>query len=119
KEDFADIKVNIRDFQPGSGDQLDLRALVNVSGGNPFGTSGYLHAQQVGTDTVISLDPDGAAGTRYSMQTLLTLQGVTASQLSSADFAGGFGPDGGNQGSKLVGSAGPDVLTGTVLDDTI
>jgi Ca2+-binding RTX toxin-like protein len=89
---------------------------------NPFG-AGYLQTVQDGSDTLFQIDKDGG-GDNYL--TLVTLENVTGSDLSDANFqldgtsGQGYEPDGsGVFGSVITGTAGADTLTGLFGDDTI
>ncbi|WP_342116889.1 type I secretion C-terminal target domain-containing protein [Pseudoduganella sp. OTU4001] len=110
----------ITDFSVADGDSLDLTALL-PSGllSNPFGAAGYLKLEQVGADTVVWFDRNGAADLSSGFVKVVTLQGVLASQLTGANFVNGYAPDGSTTGISLTGTAGNDTLTGTALDDTI
>lgn len=61
--------------------------------------------------------PTGATGgTNY--QTAFVLQGVTATDLTSANFVPGFNPDGGGvTGQALNGTGAGETLSGTIGDD--
>jgi Ca2+-binding RTX toxin-like protein len=112
--------VTITDFNTSEGDQLDLQFLLPADlNGNPFGTAGYLKAEQAGSDVKLFIDRDGAAGTLSGFTPLLTLQNTTLSSLTPAAFAGGYDVSGTNSGLHLTGTAGADVLAGSALDDTI
>ena len=112
--------VTITDFNTIEGDQLDLHLLLPADlNGNPFGTAGYLKAEQAGSDVHILIDRDGAAGTAYGFTPLLTLQNTTLSSLTPAAFADGYDVSGTSSGQHLTGTAGADVLKGAALDDTI
>lgn len=91
------LNVIVTDFTAGAtGDQLDFRQLlagansIGYNGGNPFGALGYLRVQQSGADAVIDWDSNGGGD---GFVPIVTLQGVTASALTTANL--GFAPDGG------------------------
>ena len=110
----------ISDFTPGSGDKLDFTEIVGrYATGNPFTRLGYLKLVQSGADTVVYVDGDGAAGNYRSMVAAVTLKGVSAADLTSADFIAGYDPKGSDTGTTLTGTAGADELRGGALDDTL
>lgn len=111
--------ITITDFSAAAGDKLDLLALLpNDLNANPFGTLGYLKAQQSGSDVVIYADTDGAAGSG-APERLLLLKNTSLANLSASAFAGGLDPSGSDKGVQLTGTSGDDKLTGTWLNDTI
>ncbi|QRE78352.1 type I secretion C-terminal target domain-containing protein (plasmid) [Methylobacterium aquaticum] len=139
----ADI---ITDFATGDGgDVLDLSDLTSnligyTSGTNPF-TSGYLRVVADSTDTLLQVDVDASGGS-FGWQSVVRLQGVSASSLSTTNyawpgqftgqsysgtsgndvFAGGAGNDtlSGNDGAdSLSGGAGSDLLYGGIGNDTL
>src|SRR5262249_46532078 len=100
------------------GDVVDLNgilgSLVSYDGSNPFG-SGYLRLVQDGADTVIEIDKD-AAGSSYAFGTLLRLDNVDATQLTSDNFDPGFGtpnPD------DIMGTSGKDNIEALGGDDSV
>lgn len=111
--------IRVNGFGAGEGDRIALSSLLPSNfQGNPFGASGYFRLEENGADSVLWFDQDGAAGPASSRQ-LMTLAGVLPSQLSGANFVGGYAPDGSTQGVNLVGTAGNDTLSGTPMNDTI
>ena len=90
-------------------------------GGNPFNASaGYLKLTQDGTNTLLQYDADGAAGSAYTWQTALVLQGVLSSTLTAANFVGAIPPDGSAvPGLVLSGTDSSDSLEGSHFNDTI
>ncbi|MDF1769453.1 MAG: hypothetical protein P1U43_11930, partial [Maricaulis sp.] len=85
--------LSVSDFEVGaSGDVIRLNiasTLTNWDGSdNPFAT-GHFRLVQQGADTVVQVDTDGGGD---SWATLLTLDGVTATDLSAENFDG-FDPD--------------------------
>ncbi len=130
----------VTDFTAGvGGDRIDVTALLTFyslgyTGGDPFSvTNGYLRLVQSGTDTLLQYDEDGAAGTAYTFHTAIALQGVTATAITSDNFAGSLNPTGvtldggagndtltgGTGGDIMNGGAGDDILTGGAGDDTL
>lgn len=88
----------VTDFQAGAGgDELGLHAFMKATltnwdeRSNPFAT-GHLRLVQSGADTLLQVDRDGSANGE-SFTTLLTLRGVTASQLITPNLDG-YPPDG-------------------------
>ncbi|WP_342116888.1 type I secretion C-terminal target domain-containing protein [Pseudoduganella sp. OTU4001] len=110
------IACTVTDFAAGAGgDQIDLEALVQQYGpgkGNPFGPNGFLRLQADGADTLLILK--GSADL-----TLLRLLNVAPSQVTGANFVGGYPPDGSQLGATLYGTAEADNLRGYELDDTL
>ncbi|MFZ4607801.1 MAG: calcium-binding protein, partial [Caulobacter sp.] len=113
----------ITDFTAGAGgDVIDLSKIVSYSltnyvGPNPFG-SGHLRLVQVGSDTFLQVDANGAAG-GASFADLLKLTGVSAASLTAENFSG-YSLDGSpSAGFSIAGTAGDDTLIGGVGDDTI
>ena len=94
------------------------RYAVGTPGANPF-AGGYITLVQSGPDTLVRFDKDGFYSGRYSYSplTVLTLQGVTATALTAANFAG-LAPDG-SPANVIAGTEGADTLVGTDADDTI
>ncbi|MGG7607351.1 DUF4214 domain-containing protein [Massilia sp. BKSP1R2A-1] len=114
---YADLTIT--DFS--QGDRLDLRPLLvsQTTSGNPFGTLGYLKAEQAGTQVKIYVDSDGAARNGSGFKLAVTLDNTTFASLSSASFIGGFAPSGSERGLDLLGTPAADTLLGGLLDDTI
>jgi Ca2+-binding RTX toxin-like protein len=90
--------ITVTDFTAGTGgDRIDLSALanlfVNYQGNNPFG-SGYLRLVQSGSDTLVQIDLDGSGSTN-TFATIVKLQNVTATNVTSENFVPGWAPLGG------------------------
>lgn len=80
--DAVDI---ITDFEVGS-DKVDLAAVLNglgFTGIDPI-TEGYVGFTSRGTDTILTIDPDGTTGTASS-RSLFLAQGVVATALNNSD----------------------------------
>jgi Ca2+-binding RTX toxin-like protein len=118
----ADLVVT--DFVAGaSGDVIGIEQLLRYttgySGGSPFDTgTGVLRLVQIGADTLLQWDRDGA-GTDYAWRTVLELQGVDAGTLDAANFTPYAAPDGSETPLDLLGTANADTLHGSVSEDTI
>ncbi|MGE0332005.1 MAG: hypothetical protein AB7P37_15105, partial [Ramlibacter sp.] len=109
---------SILDFTAGAGgDQLDLSFLIggltNYAGGNPFAT-GHVQLTQVGPDTVVQVDADGAGAGGFT--SIASLAGVTKASVTSANFINGYNPV---SGLNLTGTAGAELLTGGASNDTL
>jgi Ca2+-binding RTX toxin-like protein len=110
----------ISDFSTADGDLLNLKELIAADfNGNPFGASGFLKAQQVGNNTLILFDKDGATGNTHKMLSFIVLENIKLSELSGRDFVGGWDPSGSETGLILNGTVGDDKLTGSSLNDTL
>ncbi|NVO24380.1 calcium-binding protein [Donghicola mangrovi] len=105
----------VTDFTAGTGgDVLDFSHIITylqadyglAVDGNPY-EDGFITAEQDGADVVFYLDAD-ASGTGYSATKLITLQGVTLTKLTTANFADGLG-------NYAVANAAPEV--GTEIKD--
>ncbi|HEU0043135.1 DUF4214 domain-containing protein [Sphingomonas sp.] len=84
------------DFVPGAaGDVFELAELFQRlgywDGGNPFGASGHARLVRAGPDTLLQLDPTGAAVDHSRFETRAVLRNVDAAALTAANFAG-FAP---------------------------
>lgn len=103
---FASVNLlsgsrNVTDFTAGTGgDLIDLeKPLIDsmsfgYSSGNPFEVSlSYLKLVQSGSNTLLQWDKDGT-DSAYSFQTLLTLNNLTATSLTSANFVQSVDPTG-------------------------
>jgi Ca2+-binding RTX toxin-like protein len=113
----------VTDFTVGAGgDLLNLDDLLNNSayagynGGDPF-AQGFIRLHQVGADTLLQWDYDGPAN-GATWYTQITLQNVTATNLSSDNFAGGIA-GGSGAGTTLNGTEGFDSLVGTLFGDAL
>ncbi|MDF1769454.1 calcium-binding protein, partial [Maricaulis sp.] len=111
--------LSVSDFEVGaSGDVIRLNiasTLTNWDGSdNPFAT-GHFRLVQQGADTVVQVDTDGGGD---SWATLLTLDGVTATDLSAENFDG-FDPDEAPFPITVNGTPSNDTLTGTNGSDVI
>ena len=114
----------ITDFTVGAGnDVLDVSDLLRnnttgFDGSNPF-TSGFIKLTQSGADTLVSFDPDGAAGAQTAT-VIAVLQNVHAADLVAANLSPGFIPEVNMpQGQTIVGTQASDVLTGGLGHDTL
>ncbi|OHD00425.1 MAG: hypothetical protein A2885_14720 [Sphingopyxis sp. RIFCSPHIGHO2_01_FULL_65_24] len=112
--------LSITDFEAGTnGDTLNWstylnRALQGWNGSdNPFGSSGYLRLVQSGANTIVEIDKNGISG-GANFSVLMTLQNVTASQLTAPNL-GGFSPVSVNH----FGTGDNDILIGSFLADAI
>lgn len=110
----------VSDFVAGAGgDKLNLIMLMGdkLEQGNPFGALGYLRMQQQGSDTVVQLDEDGAAGSLNDFTTIMTLAGVSAARITQDNIAAGLKLSGAEGGLVTSGTAGNDYLVGDALGD--
>ncbi|WP_458098505.1 calcium-binding protein [Roseomonas sp. WA12] len=119
--------IVVHDFQAGvDGDRLDLSPLLQPAyipgydGANPFGL-GHLRLVQSGDDTLIQFSRNsGADQLDASYTTIVTLQHVTASTLTSDNFRPAFSPDGSPMPGELQeGTDSSDTLTGGGGADTL
>ncbi|NHZ92962.1 type I secretion C-terminal target domain-containing protein [Massilia sp. CCM 8733] len=79
---------SVRDFAVGAGgDRIDVSALLSVAvpPGDPF-VSGALRYLQSGNDTLVQFDADGAAGPQANFVTMMKLQGVLATTLTTENL---------------------------------
>lgn len=112
----------VADFTAGNqGDTLHLgynfAELINWDGSNPFGT-GHLRLVQSGADTLVQADRDGRSGAG-EFATLLTLQNVQTTSLTTFNFSG-LAPDGGRPPATVTtGTAGNDSIRAGDGDDII
>ncbi|HEX8239826.1 MAG TPA: calcium-binding protein [Allosphingosinicella sp.] len=125
--------ITVTDFATGdSGDRIewDYYLWYKLAGwdraANPF-AAGYLRLVQSGSDTLLDVDFDGAAGPG-AFFTLITFQNVTASALTAQNL-GGYSSDGaaivgltlaGREiGDEIRGSSAGDLIEGLGGDDRI
>lgn len=106
-----------------SGDWIDWDEYLRYkltgwdSGTNPF-ASGHMRLVQDGSDTLLQIDPDGAAGIADAL-TLLTFRNVATGSLT-AESLGGYDPAGGpTVGQTFMGTADRDVMRGSAGGDLI
>ena len=109
--------MTITDFRTGAAG--DIIGSLSTSSDNPFGSDGFFRLFQQGADTLLQYDQDGATGNAHTFRTWLTLAGITASDLTDANFEGDFHLDGDPTGLVRTGTAGNDTLEGTRLNDTL
>lgn len=84
-EKIKDGGDRIKDFSPVA-DALDLRSIFDRTNySSPTPLEEYLEFQQRGSKTQVRIDPDGDAGSK-GLQTLVTLNGVAANDLSSSNI---------------------------------
>jgi protocatechuate 3,4-dioxygenase beta subunit len=74
--------MTVKDFSFNNGDVLDLSKVLAQAGWNNAATTlaGYLKVSEVGTNTVVAVDPTGGAS---SFHTVATLDGLGASTLAT------------------------------------
>jgi RHS repeat-associated protein len=74
------------------GDVIDINQFLNsTNSNNPFAPGiGYLRLRQDGADTLLEFDQDGANGVGHGWRTLLTLQNVVATSLTTENFSPAF-----------------------------
>ncbi len=117
----------VTDFAVGAtGDVIDVRLLLSdsaffgYSSGNPLDPAlGYMRLEQVGANTLVQWDQDGAAGSVEGWRTVLTLNSVTASNVTAENFAPIMAPDGSATGLTLTGTESTDWLGGGLGKDSI
>jgi Ca2+-binding RTX toxin-like protein len=129
-----DVALTILDFNAQQGDTIDLiRMLGENDNSNPFGPAGRLRLVQLGDDTLLQYDRDGAAGAAADFITLARLANVQASSLGPASFIGYFNPDGSpivlpseigdgidrSGNDEFTGGSGNDHLIGGDGDDRL
>ena len=114
--------IVVNDFQTGAGgDQLSIAALLNNtyltnwSGANPFST-GHLRLVQVGPDTVLQIDGDGAGAGGFIDS--IRFRNVDLNTVLTYNLDG-LPPDGSTAGETRTGTAAADDLRGTYGDDLI
>jgi Ca2+-binding RTX toxin-like protein len=118
------VNFKVADFVAGDGpqaDRIDLTAMQFSAAGNPFDPAfGFFKLVQAGADVLLQYDRDGAAGSYYGAQTIMTLSNVSAGALTSNNFVHGLRPDGSPMpGEVLTGTDGADSLTGWLYNDTL
>lgn len=117
----SDSRYTITDFSAGTGgDKIDLRALIGSLPQyekNPFSADGYLRLVADGQNTL--LQAKSSVQENANFYTVLTLQGLLPNQLNGDNFVGGINPNGSATGMNLIGTSGPDVLNGYILNDYI
>jgi Ca2+-binding RTX toxin-like protein len=114
------IQAVVTDFEAGiGGDKIDLTQLLgslpSYSGGNPF-VSGFLRLSQDGSDTLLEVDYDGAAGSLETFAPVLRLLNVNALDFAGANFTPYSIPDG---GEVITGSVDSETVTGTAGSDLV
>jgi protocatechuate 3,4-dioxygenase beta subunit len=74
--------MTVKDFSFNNGDVLDLSKVLAQAGWNNAASTlaGFLKVSEVGTNTVVAVDPSGSGG---SFHTVATLDGLGASTLAS------------------------------------
>ena len=85
--------ITVTDFTVGiEGDVIDINQFLNsTNDNNPFDPNiGYLRVRQDGTNTLLEFDQDGANGVGNDWRTVLTLQNVVATSLTSENFTPAF-----------------------------
>jgi VCBS repeat-containing protein len=97
-QNWSSGAVVVHNFSAGAGgDRFDFAHFAAQYGwdenSNPF-AGGYIRLVQSGADTLLQVDTDGAAGSGAGYQTMLQLTGVTALDLTSANFVPASDPSG-------------------------
>ena len=112
----------ISDFGAGvGGDKLNLVMLMGdkIAQGNPFGALAYLRMLQQGSDTVVQLDEDGAAGSLSGFTTVMPLAGVSVASITQDNITAGLKLSGAEGGLIISGTPGNDSLAGDALSDVL
>jgi Ca2+-binding RTX toxin-like protein len=102
-----------------TGDEGALLGLLTGwdSGSNPFGE--FLRLRQVGSDTLLEWDRDGAAG-GSGWETLVVFQDTSVGDFTNANFDPAYDPGGDvPAGETITGTNDADSLTGTIGNDII
>ncbi|HYC96394.1 MAG TPA: hypothetical protein VEB62_00415, partial [Brevundimonas sp.] len=113
---------NITDFTAGAGgDRIEWGSyfrttLQGWSGGNPFAT-GHLQLVQVGADTLLKIDFDGA-GTAQTPETLIIFTNQLKSDLTAYNLDG-YDPTQTILTTSVIGAGTADTLNGTSGADTL
>ena len=117
------LPMTITDFSTGAGgDLIDLRTVYQQSyyngytGGNPF-AEGKLQLVQVGNDTEVR----GLSYYNSYVSAIFILKDVAASSLTSANFIGGWNPNGEGIPGELINATLPyaTLYEGALYNDTI
>lgn len=105
----------VSDFAAGTGgDRINVDEYLGGPAPNPFGPAGDVRLVADGNDTVLE-----ARGYADQFVPRIRLAGVAMTELTSANFVGGFDPRGGTAELHLTGTAGDDVLEGMAFDDKL
>ncbi|MGI9212618.1 MAG: calcium-binding protein, partial [Methylococcaceae bacterium] len=124
-------QATLMDFSTSDLDTIDISTLLerslNYTGGDPYGSLGYIRLRTEGTDMFLDWDRDGAASASFDWQTQLRLKTVITSAnifpLVAASTVGGglsadkLGDSGATTQQTLNGYWGNDSLTGGNQDD--
>ena len=118
------VNFKVADFVAGDGpqaDRIDLSAMYFSAAGNPFNPAfGFFKLVQAGAAVLLQYDRDGAAGSYYGAQTIMTLSNVSVGALTANNFVHDLRPDGSPMPGKLLtGTDGRDSLTGWLYNDTL
>ena len=121
----TDAQDIITDFSITDGDKIDLSQIISsfigyTIGNDPF-ANGYLSLSQLGGDTLIAYDTDGAA-TTDTARNLVTFQNFNADSLNNVAFIQGIeaaNPTANLVGLTINGTTGNDDIVGGNDDDTI
>jgi Ca2+-binding RTX toxin-like protein len=116
----ASLAVSVTDFRAGpDGDRLDIydflehRFSATAPGQPDLFALGYARVMQIGSDTFVQALTDEGA-----FETLVTLTGVQAGDLTAANFVGAFGDA--DPGALLIyGTDADETLRGRGWDDRI
>jgi Ca2+-binding RTX toxin-like protein len=115
--------VTITDFTPSDGDQINLNSYFDSYersfATNPFGSLGFLRAEQINNDVLIAADLDGAAGKSYGFTPVIRLENMKLSTLSGLNFIGGWNPNGSADGITITGTDANDSINGQDLNDKL
>jgi len=123
---LGDHQFVVTDFEAGAGGDLidadlmlDFVGLNSYGGGNPFNVEiGVLRLVQAGSDTLLQVDADGPSQNGFAWSTVLILQGVNKTALTSDNFVGRL-IVGTPENDTLVGGLGNDTIQGLAGDDVL